>query len=269
MSPICAVTACTSPIAFCTAANWSMTRLKLSFICFSTAAWSCSFTVFWISASLVSLPSRISRSFASIIPRVVSNCAPICSVDLRCASASASRNSPCSRDSTVRICSIAMSYAPRNPMMRSAVPVSAARRAARVVSASARVPASDCSASKRNVAERACLARYQEQGSKRRTQRRGSSVPIEGQTCVAAPDSSVPIMRCRGEGPSGSPGAGRPRYRSRPVSWRRFTNDLDLDDHDHYDQPQERPMVCVIVLSPSERRPGRSRPAFCISAQGD
>ena len=30
MSPICAVTACTSPIAFCTAVNWSMTRLKLS-----------------------------------------------------------------------------------------------------------------------------------------------------------------------------------------------------------------------------------------------
>ena len=77
MSPICAVTACTSPIAFCTAANWSITRLKLSFICFSTAAWSCSFTVFWISASFASLPSRSSRSLVSSMARVVSNWAPI------------------------------------------------------------------------------------------------------------------------------------------------------------------------------------------------
>ena len=81
MSPICAVTACTSPIAFCTAVNWSITRLKLSFICFSTAAWSCSFTVFWISASFASLPSRISRSLLSSMARTPSKCVPI---SMRC-----------------------------------------------------------------------------------------------------------------------------------------------------------------------------------------
>ena len=71
MSPIWVVTAWTSPMAFCSAANWSMTRAKLSVIFFSTASASCSFTLFWISARRASLPSRISFSLASIRSRVV------------------------------------------------------------------------------------------------------------------------------------------------------------------------------------------------------